>query len=298
MMSFLNLIRWKNLLLIVLVQLLIKYALLEPLGVNTALHTMGTIILVLATICIAAAGNVINDIYDVDTDLINKPKKVIINKTISEKTAFSLFIGLNLVGVGLGFYLSNLVGKSAFFSVFVVTSALLYIYASYLKQLAIVGNIIISVLVALSVLIVGIFDLLPNLTPDNQSIQLGIFKIIFRYGIFAFMINLLREIVKDLEDYEGDFETGIRTLPIITGKKTTTYCLFALTIVVIISIIYYIFNTLYKNQITTIYFLIFIVGPLILLSIKTLNARNKKDFSSISNGFKWVMLFGMLSLLL
>lgn len=118
MIHFLNLIRWKNLLMIALVQYLIKYALLLPFfeshSVITTLKPLGFFILVMATIFIAAGGYVINDIYDIETDKVNKPDKTIVGKHISEKNALYLFIILNVIGVGLGFYLSNGIDKSGF----------------------------------------------------------------------------------------------------------------------------------------------------------------------------------------
>jgi len=131
MINFLNLIRWKNLLLIALVQILIKYALLEPFEVvRFTLNDFGFGLLVLATLCIAAAGNVINDIYDVETDFVNKPTKIIVGNSISEKMAFNIYIILTIICVGVGFYLSNLVGRSGFSAIFVIISALLYIYST------------------------------------------------------------------------------------------------------------------------------------------------------------------------
>ena len=297
-MNYLNLIRYKNLLMIVLAQLLIKYALLEPLGINTSLDGLGLSLLMLATICIAAAGNIINDIYDVETDTINKPNRVIVGKQLSEKTAFNLFVVLNLIGVGIGFYVSHLVGKSAFFSLFVIISALLYVYASYLKRMFLIGNIIISILVALSLLIVGLFDLLPGITPENQHIQLSVFKIIFYYAAFAFIINLIREIVKDIEDIEGDSKTSMRSLPIVIGTTKAKIVVFTLCLITLILISYYVIHTLYKNPMVSGYFLLFIIGPLIYISVKSLSAISKQHYHHISIVLKLVMVFGMLSLLL
>ncbi|OYX26230.1 MAG: prenyltransferase [Flavobacteriales bacterium 32-35-8] len=297
-MNYLNLIRWKNLLMIALVQLLIKYAFLEPYGAATRLDTLGIILLIIATVCIAAAGNVINDINDIETDVINKPNKIIIGKGISEKTAYNLFIILNVIGVGVGYYLSNVVGRSGFFSLFVIISVLLYVYSTYLKQLFLIGNLVISFLVALSILIVGIFELIPNITEQNQNIQLLYFKTILNYAYMAFILNLIREIAKDVEDLEGDTKAGMNTLPIIIGKEKTKYLLFVLSSITLFIIGYYIANSLYKNQIAVIYFLIFIIAPLLYLNIKILSAQIKTDYTHISNILKWIMFFGMLSLLL
>lgn len=298
MIAFLNLIRWKNLLIIAVVQLLIKYALLEPFGINTSLNALGISLLILSTICIAAAGNIINDIYDIETDFINKPHKLIVGKAISEKKAFNLFIVFNILGVSLGFYVSNLVDKSAFFSLFVIISALLYVYASFLKRTLLIGNIIISLLVASSILIVGIFELLPDITPDNRHLQLTFFKIIFDYAFFAFMINLLREIVKDIEDIDGDYKANMNTLPIAIGRIRAKNILFALSFIPTLIISYYVINSLYKHDIAVGYFLLLIIGPLIYISIKIFNAEIKKDYHHISTMLKIVMVFGMLSLLL
>ncbi len=279
-------------------QLLIKYALLEPFGVQTALDSLGIALLILATICIAAGGNIINDIYDVETDGVNKPEKVNIGKSISEKTAFNLFIGLNIIGVVLGFCVSHYVGQSAFFSIFIVISGLLYIYASYLKGIALIGNILISVLVATSILVVGLFELTPSLTEVNKTVQITFFKIIFDYALFAFMINLLREIVKDVEDVDGDYKAGLNTLPIIIGRERAKNLVFVLNFIPLGLIIIYTINHLYKQQLSLIYFLILVIAPLIYNSIKLFQAKSKQDFNHISRVYKLIMLFGMLSLLL
>lgn len=297
-MAFLNLIRWKNLLMIVLVQLLIKYALLEPFGVQIALDGLGITLLILATIAIAAAGNIINDIYDVTTDAINKPHKCIIGTSISEKTGYTLFIICNIIGVGIGFYVSLYIGKNAFFSIFVIISALLYIYASYLKGILLVGNIVISALVAASIVIIGLFELTPNLTEINKNIQLTFFKIILDYALFAFMINLLREIAKDIEDIDGDYKAGLRTLPIVIGRARAKHVLIILHSVPLLTIIFYVVTKLYKQPIALIYFLVLLIAPLIYIAIQLFYAKLKSDYSRIATLYKLVLLFGMLSLLL
>ena len=171
-MAFLNLIRWKNLLIIALVQLLIKYTLLEPFieitGLSTTLKPIGFITLVLATLCIAAAGYIINDIYDTTADSINRPEKLIVGISISEKVATRWFIALNVIGVGLGYLISSQIGKSDFFAIFIIISGMLYLYSAYLKQYLFIGNIVISAFVALSILLVGIYDLLPGLNGANR----------------------------------------------------------------------------------------------------------------------------------
>ncbi|MEZ4796527.1 MAG: geranylgeranylglycerol-phosphate geranylgeranyltransferase [Flavobacteriaceae bacterium] len=299
MIQLLKLIRWKNLLLIALVQFLIKYALLEQFEVvRFTLNDFGFSLLVLATLCIAAAGNIINDIYDVETDLVNKPNKVIVGKSISEKTAFNLYIIFTVVGVGLGFYISNLVGRSGFSAIFVIISALLYIYATYLKQTTLIGNILVSFLVAMSLIIVGLFELLPVITEQNRETQLTFFKIIFDYSIFAFMINLLREIVKDIEDINGDYKVEMKTLPIVIGRERALKVVFGLAFIPLFAIAYYVVTFLYKHYIAVGYFLIFVIAPLLYFIIKSFSAETKKDIGFLSVLLKFIMLFGILSILL
>ena len=302
MKYFFNLIRWKNLLIIALVQYLVRYALLIPFreshGVMTTLSDFNFFLLVLASMCIAAGGYVINDIYDVETDRINKPNKLIINKHITEKNATTIFIVLNIIGVGLGFYLSNSIGKSAFFSIFFIASALLYIYSTSLKQIAVVGNVVVSIVVALSVLLVGIFELIPAMNGSNKAVQTTFINIIRDYAIFAFMINLVREMVKDIEDIDGDHNAGIDTLPVVIGRERANKVVFFLSLIPIIFVIYYVVTYLFKQQLVVGYFLVLVIAPLIYISIKLFSAEQKSHYKHISLMLKLVMLTGMLSLLL
>jgi 4-hydroxybenzoate polyprenyltransferase len=302
MIHFFKLIRWKNLIMIALMQYLIKYALLLPFfeshGVLTTLKPLGFNLLVLATIFIAATGYIINDIYDIEIDKINKPDKVIVGKYISEKNALTLFIILNILGVGLGFYLSNGIGKSGFFVIFIIASALLYIYSSYLKQILLVGNIVVSLVVSLSILLVGIFELLPAITETNRVAQITFFEIILDYAIFAFMINLVRELVKDIEDIDGDHKGGMQTLAIVLGRERANKIVFALSLIPLIAITYYVVTNLFKQTEIVGYFLVLVIAPLIYSSIKLFSAELKSDYKHISLVLKLVMLTGMLSMLL
>ena len=300
-MHFLNLIRWKNLLMIALVQILIKYALLLPFfeshSVLTTLNTLEFTLLVIATLCIAAAGYVINDIYDIETDKVNKPEKQIVNKHISENTALYMFIALNCIGVGLGYYLSYSVGRTNFFPIFICASALLYVYSSYLKRLPLVGNIAVSLIIALSLILVGIFELLPVISKYNSSIQMFFFKLIADYAIFAFMINLLRELVKDIEDIDGDYKAGLQTLPIMIGRARASKIAFVLALVPLFAVVYYVIANLFKQQLLVGYFLVAVIAPLIYSVIKLFSAEHKSHYKHISLILKLVMLTGMLSLL-
>ena len=295
-MGLLQLVRPVNLFLIALSQLFVKFAILEPMGAATNLSNFGFSLLVLSTLCIAAGGNIINDIYDVEIDHINKPNKVIVGKKVSEKSANRWYIVLTMVGVVIGFYLSNAIGKSGFAALFIIISAALYIYASYLKGILLVGNLLISVLVAMSLLIIGFFDLLPSINTENQASQLEVFKIVFAYALFALLLNLIREIVKDIQDVNGDKNGGLNTLPIVLGRKRALTIVFALGIFTICCVVYYMYVYLYNVRYMVLYFLILIVAPLLYFSTKAWSAENRKDFVRLSQLLKIIMFLGICSM--
>lgn len=297
-MNVLKLIRFPNLLIIALAQILIRYGLYVPFNATPALSDFQFALLILATLAIAAAGYVINDIYDQEIDRINKPNSLLVGNKISEKQANSLFVILNIIGVGIGFYLANTIQRPVFVSFFILISLLLYLYASSLKRILVVGNLLIAVLVAMSILIVPIFDLLPTITWQNQVVQTRTFLLILDFAIFAFFINWIREIVKDLLDIDGDKKGGINTLAIAIGRSRTLKIIMALTFLLLCGIIYYMYENLYKQQYLMLYFLVFIVGPLLYLFIKTFDAKSKKRYRFMASLLKIIMLMGICAMIL
>ncbi len=295
-MNYLNLIRYQNLLFIALVQVFIKYGLFQPFGVDTALTNFSFALLVIATICIAAAGNIINDIYDVEIDKVNKPNKVLIGKRISERNANRLFILFNITGVAIGFYLANSIGNPSFAALFIVFSALLYLYASYLKGILLIGNLLVSALVAMSLIIVALFDLFPAITPQNQATQSAVFKIVLQYALFAFFINFIREIVKDLQDINGDKKGGMNTFPIALGRKRTISIVFILVVFMTLGVVYYMYENLYNQQTLLLYFLFAIVAPLLYFCIKSWEADSPKKYGFLSKLLKIIMFLGICSI--
>ncbi len=297
MLAFLKLIRYKNLLIIILVQWLIKYGLFESLGVATTLDYLHFVLLVLATVFIAAGGYIINDIYDVDIDKINKPEKVIINKKISESTAYNLYLIFTFLGVLTGFYLSNHIGTPGFAALFILSAALLYMYATFIKSILLVATLVISILVTLSLIIIGVFELVPAIDYLNQAIQLEAFSILIYYSFFAFILTFIREIVKDIEDINGDKNGGRQTLPIVIGRKRTAIVCFVLAIASIALILMYMYEFLYRTPWVMLYFLIAVIGPLLYFVTKIFTAETKQEFQHLSVILKIVMVLGLLSLL-
>ncbi|HET8886608.1 MAG TPA: geranylgeranylglycerol-phosphate geranylgeranyltransferase [Salinimicrobium sp.] len=294
-MTFLRLIRFPNLIIIILTQCCIRFFLFEKFEVSPALELFDFFLLVIATVCLAAGGNIINDIYDVETDWVNKPSKLIIGKKISEKTALVFYIIFNFIAVGIGFYLSHRIGKSGFSVLFILISALLYFYSSRLKQSFLIGNILIGFLISLVFLIVGIFDLLPNFHFSNSENRHA-FNILFHFSIFAFLINFLREMLKDQEDINGDYKTGMKTMPIVLGRSRANKIIAVFSILPIAGIVYYIYTYLYENTFAVLFVLFFILGPLLYFAIKIFEIKKKRDYKRMSLILKILMLIGILAI--
>src|SRR5690606_4803480 len=294
--SFLRLIRYQNLLLIIITQALIKYALFESFGIEITLSFFGFFLLCLSTVCIAAAGNIINDIYDVETDRINKPEKQIIGRKISEKTALTAYIILTVLGVAIGFYLSNLIGRPGFSAIFIIISALLYLYATHLKNIIVVGNLLVSSLVAMTVIIMGLFELLPAISPANRQTQSIIFSILLDYAFYAFLINWLREMVKDQQDIKGDYNTARNTLPVALGQQRGNKFIFAIGLLPIAAIVYYMYNYLFTNLYAVIYTLLFILGPLLYFISIILSAKSRDHYRRLSLILKIILISGLASI--
>lgn len=299
-MKYLKLIRYQNLLLLALMQFIFRYGFLNLQNIPLALNHWQYGLLVLSTVLIAAAGYVINDIFDQDTDRENKPEKVIVGKSISESTAYNLYVALNVSGVAIGFYLSNVIMKPGFAVIFILIASTLYMYATSLKQLLLLGNIVVAFLLSFSVLLIGIFDLYPVIDRENQVLLGNLFSILLDYALFAFMVNFIREIVKDLEDLKGDSSQGMKTLAVLLGAGKTSKLIFTLGLIPILSLLMYVNNYFVPNNliIATVYAFIFVLAPLIYFNVKIWTAKTKSDFKALSLLLKWVLLFGILSIMI
>ena len=297
-MKYLQLIRYQNLLLLALMQLIFRYGFLKYQDIWLSLSDLQYGLLVLATVLLAAGGYVINDIFDQDTDAENKPSRTLVGKSISEGNAYYVYIGLTLTGVAIGMYLSNVIQKPGFVSIFIFIAALLYYYASTLKRLLLIGNIVVAALLGFSVLIIGFFDLFPAMYEENEVRMSLLFSILKDYAIFAFILNFIREIVKDLEDVNGDYNQGMSTLPIVLGINRASKVVFGLLFIPILILGYYVYQNIIENGLflAAMYTLIFIIAPLVFCAIQMWSAKTKKDFHLVSVILKWVIFFGILSI--
>jgi 4-hydroxybenzoate polyprenyltransferase len=299
-MKYLKLIRYQNLLMLALMQLVFRYGFLNQQNCYLALADWQYILLVLSTVLIAAAGYVINDIFDQETDSINRPNAQIVGKLITESKAYNIYVALNIIGVSIGFYLSNVIEKPSFATIFIFIAACLYFYATTLKKVLLLGNLMVAFVLALSVLIIGFFDLYPATHEGNQDQMRMLFGILTDYAFFAFLINFIREIVKDAEDVKGDYNQGMQTLPILLGVGRTSKVIFGLLLVPIGIVFWYVnsylmFNDLY---IAVLFLLFLVLSPLLYCLVKSWSAKTTTDFRHLSLLLKWILFFGILSIVI
>jgi len=290
MLPYLKLIKIDNLFIIAFVQLSIKYGLFEPFGISITLNAFGTALLIIASLSIAAAGNIIIGIYDVE-------KRLSKYHGVSERIANRLFIIFNVIGVLIGFYLANLIGRPEFAALFVLASGIFYIYASYLKEILVIKNIVIGILAALPLIAVGIFDLLPAINQKNQEFQSVLFSIIMDYSYFAFLIILMREIIKDCLTIDHHHNMGLKTIPIAIGKKRTFTYLGIAALIPISVIVYYVYNYLFSNTRAVIFILLLLVAPLLFFMIRCFYTENIKDMFYNKLILTIVLIFAAISLL-
>jgi 4-hydroxybenzoate polyprenyltransferase len=313
MKAFLKLIRWQNLLIIILTMVLMRYAVLAPvinkIGVilikgsgeeipmSLQFPWYDFILLVAATVFITAGGYVINDYFDIKTDLINKGK-VIVGTKIPRRKAMMWHSILNVAGVSAGFYISYKAGYIWLGTMFLLVSGLLYFYSASYKRQFLIGNIIVAILTAMVPLLVVFYEW-PALYKyyTINAIRLPQINFIIYwvggFALFAFMTNLIREIIKDIEDFEGDIAYGRNTVPVVIGVLSSKIVSISLIIITII-MLYLVWHFFINDILTFIYLTAVIVLPLLYVIYKLVISSEKKQLHSASRIMKIVMLTGVL----
>ncbi|PRY91947.1 4-hydroxybenzoate polyprenyltransferase [Marinilabilia salmonicolor] len=304
-MAYLNLIRYKNLIIIVLLQILLRYGLLIPIlnhfGVSPELSHLRFGLLVLATVLLAASGYVINNYFDVSIDRINKPDNVVVGRQVPRRTALLLHVIFTFTGVFIGLFLAYITRKENYALMFILIPGLLWYYSTTLKKQMLVGNLTIALLTALVPFVVVSIEFATlarvhgSIILQSEACSTAWFWTT-GFAFFAFISTLMRELIKDMEDVEGDREAGCRTLPVEMGID------YSRSIVVILSIasvaalwlILIIVPQLRSSLITIGYFALFLTIPYVVLALKTLTSKTKKDFAFISGLSKIIMLMGIL----
>lgn len=269
--AFFKLIRWPNLVMLGMVQIISQFVFVPAI---TAFHLL---LISLATILIAAGGYLINDYYDYDLDIANGKKPFFVKSSLG-----NLSIVYSVLGLAIGFYVSY-ISSYLLFPFFIFAFVILWFYAFFFSKYKILGNILISILIAEAIFIIPAFEYLfsTDLFPSTSL------KII-EYAILAFLFNWLREIVKDLEDQKGDALFNRKTLPILLGEFNTKM----IVVVLVLAINLFLYQS---NFGTNLYIIIPIAISSLLLMFGIINAHETKEFKLASLFIKLMMLYGLLS---
>ncbi len=300
--AFLKLIRWPNLVFIALTQILFFYCILPFVykGVITTGLSSGIFyLLVFASICIAAAGYIINDYFDLNIDLVNKPSKLIIEKYISRRWAMVFHLCLSLTGLAISFYAGYKL-KNIYIPFFNLLSiAGLWFYSTTFKQKLLIGNVIISILTAWVILVITTAEYKIRHNPvDNSYIISRLLKVSFLYAGFAFIISLIREVVKDMEDIEGDVKYGCKTMPIVWGIPVSKVFAGVWLVVLAGGVAILQFYVLQLGWwLSAVYCVLLIIIPLLLILQKLYMAQRASHFSRLSSAIKMVMFTGIVSMI-
>lgn len=303
--GFFQLIRYPNLVFIALTQSLFYYRIIVPFFKSNVqssqlLQENDFFLLLVASVLIAAAGYIINDYFDIQIDNVNKPERLILGKLIKRRWAMLLHLVLSLVGLFLtaivAMHLNNLLLLGLnFLSVLV-----LLLYSSTFKKQLLTGNIIISVLTAWVVGVLFIAEIRWNdaaYLQLNQGALGSLYKVTLVYAGFAFIVSLIREVVKDLEDMDGDRRFGCETIPIKWGIPSTKVFV-AVWIFVLVGLLAAMAFYAMLNSWSWFYYVMsfaMIIQFYFLLK-KLYRAQSSADFANISKVLKLVMLAGILSM--
>jgi len=239
------------------------------------LFDQNLLLLTISTMAVAAAGYLINDYYDVKIDYINKPTRVVVDRLLERRAVMFFHIFLNLFGIVMALLIGWKIALAVLFA-----ALSLWVYSNQLKRLPFFGNLLVSSLTGVAIWIVGFF---------YQQNQL----LVLIYAIFSFSFNLIREVIKDMEDIRGDANFGLRTLPIIWGIRKTKVLLYLLILSFIGILI--VFVKIVDIFALSVFFLV-ILTAVLYFTYRLYKADRKRHFSFLSNYAKMIMLCGLLSM--
>jgi 4-hydroxybenzoate polyprenyltransferase len=298
---FLKLVRWPNLLFILLAECLFHFCIYKPLYPLGGAGADRQFYFILITyVLIAAAGYIINDYFDVNIDQVNKPEKVVVGEFISRRWVIFWHLIFSLLGI----YISTIAFPFQLYwhihLANLATILFLWFYSTNFKKDFLVGNVVISILTAWSIAVVYFskFTVQELFHPAIGSVaNVRFFKLMLLYSAFAFILTLVREALKDMEDIEGDEKFGCKTLPIVWGlMPTKVYIAVWLMVVIVMLAIIQIFVLPFGWWISILYCFLFIIAPLVYVLVKLPTSFSSNDFTTLSSWIKFAMLAGILSM--
>lgn len=310
LVAFFRLIRCFNLVIIALILFLIKYCLVDPLSLVVAipecLDGFQWILLGVASVALAASGNVINDIMDQDIDLVNKPDKVIVGKAIPETLAWNIYYAFSALGIGAGVWLSEALSSQYHGAIFIMVSAALWFYSTSYKRKLLIGNLIVAGLGALVVMMPNFMEyrcntgnpMVAEAMQHGAKMMFPAQGFIMAFAAFSFITTLIREVIKDMEDMKGDDSEGATTLPITVGFSATKWIVILCSILLMVGVFFLMNVRLGVGDDLTFYYLALAVQlPSLALIGLLFTAKEPSDMAPASMLIKAIMLTGILSML-
>jgi len=299
-------VRLPNLVIVVLIEFLLRYAILKPILFNGTSDYMTSlpdfILFVITTLLLAIGGYVINDYFDIKIDRVNRPDHLVVSRIVTPHTAMKIHLAVNFVAIILGFYLAYKIHSIWFGLLFPCGAFFFWFYSARWKQLLIWKNLIVAFISALLIMLVLLFEFFHlRLSPEYFSEVIGklntVFLIFLGYAGFAFLVSLFREVIKDIEDLQGDEKYGTRSLPSVIGINWSKGIVIWL-IVCTMFLLGYCQMVLFRIGLELMfwYFMIAVQIPAISLIIVVIRAMKKKDFHVGSVLAKLIMFTGILSM--
>jgi 4-hydroxybenzoate polyprenyltransferase len=272
-----RLVRMTNLIIIVITQYFTRILLIGPRHEWKSIVMDPTMFLLsVSTVCIAAAGYIINDYFDIKIDIVNKPERVVVGRYLKRRWAMGAHQVLNILGALIGLYVSPWI-----FLINILCITLLWFYSERYKRLPFIGNFIVASLTGMTLLMLTI------LFPANRDL-------VFIYAIFSFFISMIREIVKDMEDMKGDAAHGCRTIPIIWGIAKTKKFLYVWIVLLILTM--FVMASSLKNP-TLLFLFVILLIPIGMLTFVLFRADTRRNFRKLSSLCKLIMLLGLLTMI-
>jgi len=308
-MNYLKLIRFKNLLMIGGMQYALRYGLILPIlnhyELRPVLSDFRFALVVLSTLLLTASGYIINDYFDIRIDRINKPNKVLVGKCVKRRSALFLHVLLTIIGILVGLFIAYVSRKEIYALMYIAVPVLLWYYSTTFKRHIVIGNLVVSFLTGIVVLlVVSVEFAMLSKVHGSSILRTEACSVAWfwttGFAIFAFLTNFIREIIKDTEDIKGDKAVGCKTLPIALGIYLTKVFVSILVVVsiTVIWLLYFFVEELHTIPYVVPYFVIAFTIPHVLLIYKWITAKESKDYHAASGLNKLIMLLGVLFIVL
>ena len=295
-----RIIRLQNLLIAILTAYLSHWIIkifIVTFGDQPELSGWNMILFLLALGMLMAGGFIINNILDIETDSVNSPQRVIVMQNLGNKTLQNIYIWLLILGTLLSIYVSFRLGRPYLAVIYPAFYWLLYLYSRYLKGIPLLGNLVVAFMCAMVpfLLLMAEWPVISSIKENAAEAYIYLIKLLTGMTLFAFMITISREIIKDMEDVEGDEAAGYKTLPVLYGLAMSQMVVGVLLLLLLLLIaLWTYFMFLYLSTWNILLALLPLTIIAFIVTLKVLNAKGKEDYFICSQLMKIMMLVGML----